>query len=61
MDIMYYKVKFDGNKFTIMDIVEDKKEDNRFLYLTKDEVKKIREELIVNKLKTDTTLSKMNF
>lgn len=58
---MYYKVKYDNNKFIIMDVVDSKKNDNKFLYLTKDEVSKLKEELVVNKLKTDTTLSKMNF
>lgn len=58
---MYYKVKYDNNKFIIMDVVDSKKNDNKFLYLTKDEVSRLKEELVINKLKTDTTLSKMNF
>lgn len=58
---MYYKVKYDNNKFIIMDVVDSKKNDNKFLYLTKDEVSRLKEELVINKLKTDTTISKMNF
>jgi hypothetical protein len=58
---MYYKVKYDNNKFIIIDVVDNKKNDNKFLYLTKDEVSRLKEELVVNRLKTDTTLSKMNF